>query len=122
MIVLHALLVRRSDLTHQEFLDYWHGSHGPLIRDNPNLARHVVAYSQHPLAPSAAEFGLDTYDGVTVQVFADWDAFRAFIREPDARSMDADMESFLDVSGLRVAVAEGPVSVIGEATAGVVAT
>lgn len=118
MITLHALLVRRSDLTHEEFLGYWHGSHGPLIRDNPNLARHVVAYAQHPLTPSAAGLGLDGYDGVTVQVFADWAAFKAFVREPDARLMDADMENFLDVSGLRVAVTEGPVAVIGDATSG----
>jgi len=121
VITLHALLVRRPDLTHEEFLAYWHGTHGPLIRDNPNLAQHVVAYTQHPLTPSASKFGLDSFDGITVQVFADWDAFAAFVSEPDARGMDADMNNFLDVEGLRVTVTEDPVAVIGEATSGATA-
>ena len=35
MVTLHALLVRRADLSHEEFLAHWHGVHGPLIRDEP---------------------------------------------------------------------------------------
>ena len=113
MLTLHALLVRRSDLTHEQFLDHWHHHHGPLIRDTPELARHLISYVQHPLTPSAASFGLDRFDGITVQTFADWDAFAAFVAEPEARRMDADMASFLDVDQLQVTVTEAPVTVVG---------
>jgi hypothetical protein len=41
MIRLTALLVRNPDLTHDEFLRYWHDVHGPLMRDTPELARHI---------------------------------------------------------------------------------
>ncbi|MGI8937692.1 MAG: EthD domain-containing protein [Iamia sp.] len=118
MITLHALLVRRSDLTHQEFLDHWHGTHGPLIRDTPGLAQHLIAYTQHPLTASASGLGLDGFDGITVQTFADWDAFLAFASGPDAHLMNDDMASFLDVEGLRVTLTEDPVAVIGPLTSG----
>jgi hypothetical protein len=29
MVTLHAVLFRRADLTHDQFLDYWHNVHGP---------------------------------------------------------------------------------------------
>lgn len=111
-VTLHALLARRPDLTHDQFLVYWHRTHGPLIRDTPALARHIVTYTQHPLTPSAAELGLDRFDGITVQTFADWEAFRAFVFEPDAATMNADMANFLDVDALQVTVTEAPLEVI----------
>lgn len=114
MITLHALLARRPDLTHEEFLAYWHGTHGPLIRDEPTLARHLLSYVQHPLAPTAGRYGLDGFDGITVQTFASAAAFRAFVEEPKARLMDADMANFLDVAGLRAVLTETAVPVVGE--------
>ncbi|HYI62996.1 MAG TPA: EthD domain-containing protein [Acidimicrobiales bacterium] len=118
MITLHALLVRHPDLTHEEFLAHWHGVHGPLIRDDPVLARHLLSYHQHPVAPGAGTLGLDGFDGVTVQTFVDWDAFRAFATQPESWAMNDDMATFLDVARLRVSVTEDPVVVVApEATA-----
>lgn len=118
MITLHALLARRPDLTHEEFLAYWHGTHGPLIRDEPTLARHLLSYVQHPLTPAASRYGLDGFDGITVQTFVDAEAFRAFVSEPAARMMDADMAHFLDVERLQVTMTEAPVVVVDARTAG----
>lgn len=118
MITLHALLIRRPDLTHEEFLDHWHTRHGPLIRDTPGLARHLLSYVQHPVTPSAGELGLDGFDGITVQTFADWDAFMAFATGPDAHLMNDDMASFLDVDALRVTVTEEPVTVVAVGPSG----
>lgn len=112
MITLHALLVRRPDLTHEEFLHHWHQVHGPLIRDTPELARHLLGYTQHPLAPEAGRVGLDRYDGITVQAFADWSAFWAFATGPSSQAMNDDMASFLDVSRLHVTVTADPVVVV----------
>ncbi|NLV56846.1 MAG: EthD family reductase [Acidimicrobiales bacterium] len=111
MITLHALLVRRPDLTHEQFLAHWHDVHGPLIRDEPTLARHLLSYVQHPLDPTAERYGLAGFDGVTVQTFADADAFRAFVSEPEARRMDADMANFLDVTRLQATIT-GPGAVV----------
>lgn len=112
MITLHALLVRRADLTHDQFLAYWHHTHGPLIRDDPALARHILSYHQHPVAPEAGRLGLDRFDGITVQTFADWDAFWTFAAQPGARAMNDDMANFLDVEQLQVTVTAGAVRVI----------
>ncbi len=116
MITLHALLARRSDLTHDQFLEHWHTRHGPLIRDTPGLARHLLSYVQHPVTPdAAAKLGLDGFDGITVQTFADWSAFVAFATGPDSHLMNDDMASFLDVDRLQVTVTEDPVTVVGPA-------
>ncbi len=113
MITLHAMLVRRPDLTHEQFLDHWHHRHGPLIRDTPGLARHLQSYVQHPLTPSAGALGLDGFDGITVQIFADWDTFVTFASGPDAHLMNDDMARFLDVDRLQITVTEDPVTVVG---------
>ena len=120
MVTLHALLVRRPDLTHEEFLAYWHDVHGPLIRDDPALASALITYHQHPLDPAAGTLGLDDYDGITVQTFADWDAFVRFAAQAASDAMNADMANFLDVDRLRVTVTSDPVTVVApsDATAG----
>lgn len=112
MITLHALLARRPDLTHEQFLAHWHDVHGPLIRDDPAVARHLLSYLQHPLAPRAGTLGLDHYDGITVQTFAHWEAFHAFATQPESRAMNEDMARFLDVARLQVIVTEDPVAVL----------
>ena len=114
MVTLHALLVRRPDLTHEEFLAYWHGTHGPLIREDPALTRHLLSYHQHPVAPQAGPAGFDGFDGITVQTFADWDAFWAFATQPESAAMNADMASFLDADRLQVTVTADPVVVVGD--------
>lgn len=112
MVTLHALLVRRSDLTHDQFLAYWHDVHGPLIRDDPALAGHLLTYHQHPLDPAAVTLGLDGFDGITVQTFADWEAFATFATQAASEVMNADMANFLDVDRLRVTVTSDPVVIV----------
>ena len=112
MITLHAMLVRRPDLSHEEFLAYWHGTHGPLIRDNPDLTRHLLSYHQHPATPQAGKLGLDAFDGITVQTFADWDAFWALATQPESKAMNDDMANFLDVAKLQVTVTSDAVVVV----------
>jgi hypothetical protein len=112
VVTLHAVLFRRADLTHDEFLDYWHQVHGPLIRGMPELTRHLLGYDQHPRLPASSGFGRDQPDGVTVQRFASWETFLAFLAEPGAEAMNADMANFLDVDRLAISFTAAPVTVV----------
>lgn len=95
MVTLHALLVRRADLTHEQFLTHWREVHGPLIRDTPELARHVVRYEQHAVE-EGRRGGTPGYDGLAVQVYRSWEDFLAMLEEPAARTMADDEARFLD--------------------------
>ena len=69
MVRLFAFLTRRSELSHEEFLDHWLNVHGPLIAGTPELARHIRRYEQHPRAEAGPMSGSEHCDGVTVQHF-----------------------------------------------------
>jgi len=112
MVTLFAYLVRRADLTHEEFLDYWRTKHGPLIRDTPALAKHLVRYEQHARIPGGRG-GSPEYDGVAVQVYESWDEFMAMLAEPEAQLMSADEANFLDHDQLKVLFSEDAVTVVG---------
>lgn len=101
MVTLHAFLVRRADLTHAEFLAHWRDVHGPLIRDTPALARHLVSYEQHAVI-EGGRGGSPGYDGVAVQAFRSWEDFVAMLAEPAARAMAEDEARFLDRDKLLV--------------------
>ena len=53
MVKLVCFLKRREGMTLEEFYEHWEGSHGPLIRSTPELARHIVRYEQHRRVPAA---------------------------------------------------------------------
>ncbi len=107
MIRLICFVKRKAGLGREAFHDHWLSQHGPLIRDTPELARHIVRYEQnHRLpedyrreaGPPEADVG---FDGVTLQWFETFDDFVAFVRE-DAypRLIAPDEERFLDRSAL----------------------
>ena len=112
MITLHAFLVRRPDLSHEGFLEHWRDRHGPLVRDTPELARHLVRYEQHDRL-LGGRGGTAGYDGVAVQVFRTWDDFAAMLEEPAARRMADDEAEFLDRDRLLVVLSEEHRVVVG---------
>lgn len=91
-------------MTHEEFLEYWHGSHGPLIRDTPGLGDRLVRYEQHPVHPNDRS----GYDGVAVQEFASWDAFLAMLEGEPGEAMRADEANFLSGQDIRVVFTTDP--------------
>ena len=115
-VTLHAFLVRRPGLTHEEFLAYWRERHGPLIRDTPALARHLLRYEQHAALPG--ERAGSDYDGVAVQVFASWDDFLAMLSEPEAQLMRDDEANFLDSQRLQILFSEDVVTMVGDPSGG----
>ena len=81
--------------------------------------RHVLRYEQHPRPLDDYRGDDDTsgFDGVTVQWFADMDAYRAHMAEPDFGDIWADIERFLDPGQLHFVLTEHPHLVMGEAAA-----
>jgi uncharacterized protein (TIGR02118 family) len=110
VVTLISLLRRKAGLTHEEFLDYWHTRHGPLIARS-SASGYVRRYTQHP---RAAGLGDDTWDGVTIQQFDSVEAFHAHMAEDDFGDMMADLEQFLDTSALQWVVCDEPVLVFGD--------
>lgn len=112
MIRLTAMLVRNPALTHDEFLEHWHFTHGPLIRNTPELARHIVRYEQHPLTDDHGA-GVGGFDGVAMQWLNSMDDLFAFIAEPAYREvLSPDEAHLLDMSKIQVTFTDQPVIVI----------
>ena len=97
MIRLISLLRRKPGTSHDEFLAYWRGTHGPLIA-NSSAARYVRRYEQLPAAWPVPGSGAPEpdWDGVTVQEFDSIDAFWAHTAEGDFPAMQEDIARFLD--------------------------
>jgi uncharacterized protein (TIGR02118 family) len=111
VIRLISLLRRKPGTSHDEFLAYWRGAHGPLIASS-SAARYVRRYEQYPAAWPAAESGAPEpdWDGVTVQEFDSIDAFWAHTAEDDFPAMQTDIARFLDTERLAwVLVEDGEV-------------
>ncbi len=120
MVKMFAILRRKPGLSPEEFVAHWRDHHGPLIRDTPELARHIVRYEQHvrhrpegvgaepnPLA------GTQDVDGVAVQWFESIDDFAGFISEPAYPELVApDEQRFIDMSRIEFLITEEPTVVI----------
>jgi uncharacterized protein (TIGR02118 family) len=107
VISLHAFLVRKPGMSHEDFVTYWRDVHGPFIRDTPGLARHLLRYEQHPRIPGR-QGGDSDYDGVAIQSFASWEEFGAMLADPAAEAMRQDEANFLDSDKLLVLFTEEP--------------
>lgn len=113
MVKLVAFLTRREGMTLEEFYDHWEGTHGPLIRSTPELARHIVRYEQHRRVPEPTWVGTKGYDGITIQWLESVDAFTAFCAEPTyAELIEPDEEKFLDRDALVWMITEEPIVTI----------
>ena len=100
MIKLVTMLKRKPGTTHQEFLDHWYGTHGPLIA-NSAIAPLVQRYEQYPAVWPTEEGGHEPdWDGVTVQEYASVADFWAQVSLPDFADMQADIAKFLDTDNM----------------------
>ena len=108
---LFAFVKRKEGMSREDFLDYWHHQHGPMIRDTPELGGRTTGYVQYPSAPQDQS----GWDGVAVQEFASWDDFLAMLSGPGGDAMRADEANFLDPSSIKVVFTEGKVVMIDPA-------
>lgn len=112
---LFAFVKRKEGMSREDFLAYWHGTHGPLIRDTPGLGDRTMSYVQHPAHPNDRS----GFDGVAVQEFASWDDFLAMLDGPAGDAMRADEANFLDPSSIKVVfTGDEPVVVVPPTSGG----
>jgi uncharacterized protein (TIGR02118 family) len=102
MIKLVCFFRRKPGVTRENFHRHWLENHGPLIAENPSLARHLERYEQnHRLDADYERADPCDFDGATVQWLESMKSFRAFIEEPDyAKLIAPDEERFIDRSSL----------------------
>lgn len=88
MLKYTVLLTRRSDLTHDEFAQYWENEHAPLADDLPGVKRYTTApvlnADDHP------------YDGVGEIYFDNIDDMRDAFDNDVGERIRADEENFID--------------------------
>ena len=106
---LFAFVKRKEGMSREDFLEYWHTQHGPLIRDTPGLGDRTLSYVQHP----AREDDRSGWDGVAVQEFASWDDFIAMLGGEAGEAMRADEANFLDSSSIKVVFTDDAHVIIG---------
>ena len=113
MVKMFALLRRRQGMSTEEFVAHWRGQHGPLIANEPTLARHILRYEQHVRHRPDLLSGTEDCDGVAVQWFRSIDDFVGFMSEPKYAELIApDERRFLDMDKVEFIVNEEPHVVI----------
>lgn len=87
MLKIVALVEKRSDLTWEEFVEYWDEEHVEPISKVPNLRRYTIAPAIDPEnAP---------YDGVAELYFESTDDIREAFTEELEAEIEADEAEFL---------------------------
>jgi uncharacterized protein (TIGR02118 family) len=117
MIKLVFCLTRRDHLSHEEFLDYWRGIHGPLVASHAGelgIRRYVQSHpSAVGLSIAAVRRAPEPYDGVAELWFDDFDAVTATtpVQRAIARLIIEDERAFIDLSRSPIFLAEESVLV-----------
>ena len=101
MIKFTILLRKRSDLTHDEFVEYHKTKHAPLFKSLPEVQQYVRKYVQgHTLSVELPGMPPPAYDGTTELWFDDVDAIAKVFAAPRYLELiRPDEEKFLDLHG-----------------------
>ena len=79
MLKVHILSRRRSDMTHEQYVQHWRDVHAPLFASQPDVKRYVRRYIQCFItADKPAGPTLGDTDGIVELWFDDIEAFKAF--------------------------------------------
>jgi len=82
-VKLICMLARKAALDREQFHTHWREVHGPLFRDTPELAGHILAYDQNRrLEKDYERESGGGFDGVAEQYYASLAEFEAFCAEP----------------------------------------
>ena len=106
MIKLVMCLTRRSDLTREEFMDYWENKHGPFFMSNAD-AMGAKKYVQSQTINSPLNEGMRAsrdmqpeYDGVAEVWFESEEALIEGMSSPEGQKLGAllleDEKNFID--------------------------
>jgi uncharacterized protein (TIGR02118 family) len=98
MIKLSILMVRRTELTYEQFMQHWREIHGPLFAAQPETKQYVRRYIQdHVTGNTLPGATVSDYDGIAEIWFDDITRARAFF-ESDGyiQNIIPDEEAFMD--------------------------
>lgn len=87
MTRLITSLVKREDLTQEEFLDHWMSTHVDLASQLPGLDRYSTVVPDDP--------GASPYDGVAILDFESADALDAAFDSEAGEKTVADLDNFV---------------------------
>jgi len=107
-----VLVKRHPDLSVEEFHDRWR-AHGRIIADEPSFRTMIRRYEQHHRNAADYRNG-DTFDGVAVQEFDDYQGFLAFLAAPAyAAKVQPDEQTLIDIDAVVVLFGDEPEVYIG---------
>lgn len=85
-----GLVVKKSGMPHEAFVQHWLGTHAELCKRIPNLRRYSVNLVDRARFPG---FG---YDGFSELWFDSEDALVASLASPEGRTLLADLPNFTE--------------------------
>ena len=83
-----GILRKREDMTHQQFVDHWMGTHAQLCLKLPNMRRYSVNLVDRQRFP---KFG---YDGFSELWFDNEEDMVASFASPEGKTLLADLPNF----------------------------
>jgi uncharacterized protein (TIGR02118 family) len=86
-----GILRKREDMTHEQFVKYWTGTHAKLVMKLPNLRRYSVNFVDRERFP---KFG---YDGFSELWFDNEEEMAAAWASPEGKATLADLPNFVSV-------------------------
>ena len=112
MISIQALLVRRSDLTREQFREYYDVRHRRLFLEvtPPDVLAGIARYVQHHAVPRSSPDDESPWDCITEMTFTDYQAMRRWglwYESDDGRTLREDELRFMD-NGKRIIVLTEP--------------
>jgi uncharacterized protein (TIGR02118 family) len=98
MIKLSILMVRRSDLTYEQFIQHWGEVHGPLFAAQSESKQYVRRYIQdHRTSDALPGTTASNFDGIAEIWFDDISGAKAFFASDGYRqNVIPDEEAFMD--------------------------
>jgi uncharacterized protein (TIGR02118 family) len=83
MVKLTICVVRKADLSHEQFDAYWRDTHGPLVKSVSEFTRHIRRYVQcHGIASEIPLGAGGQYDGIAELWFDDVASIDRAFSEP----------------------------------------
>ena len=107
MVKAVALLARKPELTHEQFVEYYENNHSKLIRSLlPQIREYRRNYLDHSSGIGAADVNGPDFDVISEFVFdnrAAYDAMLTTHNQPEVKAaIEADEANFLDRSRTRM--------------------
>jgi uncharacterized protein (TIGR02118 family) len=98
MIKLSILMVRRNNLTCEQFIQHWREIHGPLFAAQPESKQYVRRYIQdHVTGDALPGATVSNFDGIAEIWFDDISGAKAFFESDGYKqNIIPDEEAFMD--------------------------